>query len=368
MPDNDWSRVVNTTITDHIREVEVDILRNRKLLALLEASGRITLGHGGKDLDWRVQYRRATPQGFGMGDTMDFTQRDRWVTCVLPWRGYAVGDSITKVERLQNKGMEAIIDVFSEITDNQLEEIREFFCDELYIDGNASGNSKRIHGIESFLGSTGTPTGTAKVATNSDSYADKNTAVGDKGGTWTGTWPSGFGPSHYDYVSPPLLSWDTTGYLGAGYTKWSDNSERVLRQGIAWARRNKSKNGRMNMILMDDDMLVGFQNHFSGKETIQVRRGERISLVSLGFDDVVSLDGVECTSEFGVPPLTAYGFNVNQMGIRSLQDSVFVPEGPDYDIASKSWRFSVDFFGNAYFRPRYFCKWYPYHTNQAVVN
>lgn len=29
-----------------------------------------------------------------------------------------------------------------------------------------------------------------------------------------------------------------------------------------------------------------------------------------------------------------------------MQGQLFVPEGPDYDVASKSWRFSIDFFGN----------------------
>jgi len=42
------------------------------------------------------------------------------------------------------------------------------------------------------------------------------------------------------------------------------------------------------------------------------------------------------------------------MELRSQQAQIFVPEGPDQDIASKSWRFSVDFFGNAVFNPKFF--------------
>ena len=34
----EWSRVVNTTIAKYIRDVEVNILRNRKLLAMLEGT------------------------------------------------------------------------------------------------------------------------------------------------------------------------------------------------------------------------------------------------------------------------------------------------------------------------------------------
>jgi hypothetical protein len=36
-----------------------------------------------------------------------------------------------------------------------------------------------------------------------------------------------------------------------------------------------------------------------------------------------------------------------------MQAQVFVPEGPEFDIASKSWKFSIDFFGNLVFNPKY---------------
>ena len=50
MATTDFSRVVNTTIETYLREVEVDILRNRKLLAMLEAQGRISTGWGGDEV------------------------------------------------------------------------------------------------------------------------------------------------------------------------------------------------------------------------------------------------------------------------------------------------------------------------------
>ena len=40
--------------------------------------------------------------------------------------------------------------------------------------------------------------------------------------------------------------------------------------------------------------------------------------------------------------------------VRSQQAQVFVPEGPDQDIATKSWRFTVDFFGNTVWNPNFF--------------
>src|SRR5262245_17682091 len=142
----DWSRIVNTTIREYIRQEEPNLRRNRKLLAMLQARGRISMNHGGTDMDWKVKFKRAPVQGYADSDTLTFARRDRWKTAVLPWRGYAATDSMTKLERLKNKGTEAIIKVYEQIAPQLLEDIDDQFGDELYIDGNAAGNSLRIHG------------------------------------------------------------------------------------------------------------------------------------------------------------------------------------------------------------------------------
>ena len=41
------------------------------------------------------------------------------------------------------------------------------------------------------------------------------------------------------------------------------------------------------------------------------------------------------------------------MELRSMQAQVFVPEGPEFDIASKAWRFSLDFYGNCVYNPKF---------------
>lgn len=81
------------------------------------------------------------------------------------------------------------------------------------------------------------------------------------------------------------------------------------------------------------------------------------SLIGLGFGDVTYFEGCEVTYEYGLPPGVGYGFNLDQMELMSLQGQLFVPEGPDYDSATKSWRFSIDFFGNLWSNPRYQVKW-----------
>src|SRR5262245_40322432 len=194
----EWSRIVNTTIHEYVREVEENILRNRKLLALMRSRGRITFNHAGDLMDWKVKYKRAPMQGYADSDTLTFSRRDRWKTAQLDWRGYASTDSMTKLEKLKNKDTEAIVKVYAQITDSLLEDMEDQFGDELYIDGNAAGNTKRIHGIESFMGDTGVGALAGYIVPPSDSYAGLSTTLGNYGGAWSTSagnveWPTGNG-------------------------------------------------------------------------------------------------------------------------------------------------------------------------------
>jgi hypothetical protein len=72
---------------------------------------------------------------------------------------------------------------------------------------------------------------------------------------------------------------------------------------------------------------------------------------------VVNWDGVDITFEYGVPTGIGYGLAFGQVTLRSLQDKVFVPVGPNFNETDYSTRFSINFFGNLKFNPRYFVKW-----------
>src|SRR5262249_41119019 len=111
----EWSRIVNTTIHEFIRGAEVNVLRNRKLLALMKERGRITFNHAGDLLDWKVRYKRAPMIGYADSDTLTFSRRDRWKTAQLDWRGYAATDSMTKKEKLMNKDVAAIVKIYTEV-------------------------------------------------------------------------------------------------------------------------------------------------------------------------------------------------------------------------------------------------------------
>lgn len=353
----EWSRLVNSTISKFIKGEEINILRNRKLLAMMKSKGRITFNWSGLDMVWRVRYRRGPMQGYADSETLTFPRRDREKTATLPYRGYASTDSMTKLEKLKNKDNEAIVQLYGKIATDMMDDMGESFAEEFYVDGNAAGNGKRIHGIESYMGSGGVTR--AFVANPSDSYANLNTDLGSYGGNWTTSaiWPSGRGDAHFDFWSPILVNYTAPDVGGVGWqspTKtWNETCIEALRFGIIKAQRSKSKKGMLDTIFLEGEMYRQFVGRLDERTRIQIQSNSSNStLIKLGFTDVQNFDGVDVTWEFGIPPAVGYGFNFDEMELRSLQPQLFVPEGPDYDIASKSWRFSLDMFGNLISCPR----------------
>lgn len=371
----EWSRVVNTTTHEFIKEEEVNILRNRKLLALMESRGRVTMNHAGDLLDWKVRFKRAPMTGYADGDILSFSRQDRWKTAQLGWRGYSVVDSMTKKERLMNKNVEAIVKVYSQLAALLMEDIEDAFGEEFYVDGNAAANTKKIHGIESFFGNSGAST-KQPVGIPSDSYAGLNTDLADAGGSWTTTgttttatdWPSGTGDAHYDHWSPIVVDYTsavatsgaagTVGWSNATKT-WPNTNKEAMRYGLQKeAQRARSLRGKTDLVLLDGELYRQFGNSLDASENVYVNKGtgkpgERSNLVSLGFNDVIFFEGCEVTSEYGLPLNVGYGLNVQNLELCSLQESLFVPDGPDIDIASKSHRFSIDFFGNLRSNPKF---------------
>lgn len=360
----EWQRVVNTTIHEYVKGEESNIMRNRKLLALMQARGRVTFNHAGDKIVKRVRYKRAPMIGYTDGDTLVFSRRDRWKTTELDWRGYSVTDAMTKKERLMNKSKEAIIDIYADVGKALMDDIDDQFGEEFYVDGNATGNLKRIHGAESFFGDTGSALTNGYVMNPSDTYANLSTALGNYGGSWaqsggSTTWPTGTGDAHYDFWSPTIVSYTNASFL-ASTDNWVNNCVEALRYGIIKSKKNKTMKGMLDYITLEDELYRLYLGAQDSRQNIYITPGQnkgKANLVSLGFTDVTYFEGVEMTYEYGMPSAIGYGFNVDQAELMSLQGQLFVVDGPDYDTATKSWRTSVDFFGNMWWNPRYQVKW-----------
>lgn len=339
--------VLNTTISEYIKERENNIMRKRAFLALLKESGRISYGHSGEKMEWPVRYKRNSMIGQGHFSSNSFAQQNRHTTASLPWRSYILPEGLDKFSRLKNRGKEAIIDLYATIVDDMLDDISDQFCAKLFVDGNASGNELEIHGLDSFAGTSGVTA--AKYATASDTYGGLSTVLGNYGGSWTGTWPFGSGDAQYDFWTPLLPDWSDAGWVG-GLTTWAANAVEVLRWGIVAQQRNKNK---LDCYLFEGDLFRQFLDTLDDKERIIVRENAKNGkMPSLGFGEAVMFDGVECIWEFGVASDVVYGVTLKDIEIRSMQKQMFVANAEDFDMATSSHRFSIDFYGNARFNPR----------------
>jgi len=346
------ARALNSTISKYLRKEEVNVLRRRKLTTALKARGRIVYNDSGTDLVWRVRYKRAPLVPYGIGQTNTFSQRNKRKTATLPWRSYIVTDSMTKGERLQNRGQEAIVKIYANIVKELVEDIADHFAEELYVDGNAAGNEQKIHGLESFFGTSG-PASTGYIGTPSDTYAGHSTALGSAGGSWTGNWPDGYGDAQYDWWSPLIVDYTDASWTASTDT-WANNAEEAMRFGIINCARNDSQ---VDMVLLEKNLYRQFLDALSDRQRFNIdRRDTEDPNYSLGFSDYVMFDGVRVTWEHGLPSGVGYGISLDAMDLRSLQSQLFDNNNEDFDIASMSHRFAVDFYGNLRCNPRAFFK------------
>lgn len=347
---NDWARVAATTINNYIRDETNNVMRNRKLSALLMAKKRFSYNWSGDEMEWPVRYRQVPMKGFGPGQTRNFPQQNRHKKAHLGWRAYYASDSITKFEKLKNRGKEAIINVFDRMSKDLMEDMKEQWGEEFYLDGNAAANVLRIHGIESFLAVTGSAG--AVFGTPNDSFAGLSTVLATYGGTWTGTWPTnGKGSASYDFWSPVVVNYTSTGWAGATAT-WADNCKKALRYGIIKSKRSKASSGGLDVVIVDDEMYRLFLEKYDSSERLIAKQAT--GLTALGFSDVTNFDGTDVTYEYGIPAGVGYGFNCQEMEVRSMQDELWVADGPVYDEGTSAWRVAIDFYGNCVWNPRHF--------------
>ena len=372
-----WARTVATTMAKHIAGEENATLRRFAILALLENRGRISYDNSGFGFDWRVRYKNHEVEGNTGATQRNFQKVNQWKTASLDFRGYQVTDSITKDEFLANRGQEALIKVFDGMGDRLLSSMRQGLGQQCYVDGNASGNETKWHGIESMMGGTqsisatdGTYRTLNAADTNiapSDTYAGLSTILGNYGGDQETSviWPRGVADSEYDFWTPGIWNTLTThADMPSATDTWAGQGDEVLRAAILHSQRNQDENEAIATFTLTRQAYGVFLNLIDGKEQINIQKGAGDGLVSLGFKNVVNFDGVEVTHETGVPSTDAgsdivrgYGWNVMNMELLARESQLFVLEGPEYDIHSQSWNAVVSALGNLKCRsPRNFSK------------
>jgi hypothetical protein len=187
----------------------------------------------------------------------------------------------------------------------------------------------------------------------SDSYAGQSTELGALGGSQqSGSWPNGVADPEYDFFSP-IICQSTSTYFGG--STWKANCVAALRECIQQAKRNDTRESEIDMVLLDRRLYIDFLQAQESKERTIVAKST--GLRALGFSDVVSLDGIDVSTEYGVPGNTGYGFSVGNMELKVMESSLYVGEGPYYAEELQSYRYSCSTLANLKFKsPRNFFK------------
>lgn len=364
----DWARAANTTLAKYMRDVEPDILRNFQMLALLESGGRISYNNSGRGFAWPVQFKLHRVEG-NTGETVrQFSRVNLWKWANLDFRGYQVTDAIYNRELLENRGQEGIIKIWDGFVDRLQQSLRQGLATEPYIDGNATGNETSWHGLESMFGLNGTlnySTGAQQAANAadyvgypSDTYAGISTQLGSYGGENESgaVWPLGVADPEYDFWTPLVVNAKSSRFSGSGHT-FADQGDEAVRYANIHSQRNTMQNGQITNAFLSRDFYLDFLNLIDSKERILVQRGTESTLVSLGFKNVVQFDGIDISWETAIPNSTAYGINLGNVELMSMDDSLFRPEGPEYDLRQQSYIAVVSTLSNLKFTsPRNFWK------------
>lgn len=388
------ARSIATTTRKHLRETEEAMLRKRRLTALVERNGGVEHNVGGAGFDWPVQDRIHNAAPNDGTNRREFAPQNLYRQANMQFGGMEVKDSIRKGELLANRGREAIIRVADTMREKLEQSLMQQFAERFYDSGDDT--SYKLYGFDSFTGvktassidqafnwTSGTapvPSQTERDADDgdpimvpSDNYAGLSTVLGQYGGAQTsGGWPEGTCHPQFDFWTPLLLNTNSTffGAISSG-TGWSNNAVEAIRFGLLHSKRNTVED-EIDLILMDRTLLYELENQLlSGNERVIVTKEN--GLKSFGFGSVFEVDGVECSTEYGIPLTVgnrdaaadqslkaAYGFSTKNIKILSRFPNLFhMDEGNgDYDKETQSYDYCVEMLCQFKFKsPRNFIKW-----------
>ena len=146
----EWIGIIHSTAPKYLSGAADNTIRNRLILTLVRQKGRITFNESSHECNWDVEYAEQPVSAYGDGGTIDFSRHDLLRQLKIDWRGYKATDMMTEMERLENKGDIAIVKRYDRIMPTLTKSLRNKFCGEFFIDGYATGNENRLHGLESL--------------------------------------------------------------------------------------------------------------------------------------------------------------------------------------------------------------------------
>jgi len=329
-----------------------ETIERHPLLRLLQEKGAIKYGASGTKAKWTVKFKQLDLTPYADMDVLTFARNTVTKTAELDWRGYKLTDAISELEELQNAGSdEQIVNLFESKLDHMKSDASDQLGVEFYRDGNLAGNESRLHGIESFMGLSGTSSGASALATTiSDTYAGLSTIPGNYGGASSAD-------REYDFWSPVIVNstYSTETWATAGVSQ--------LRRAILYTNHGVGRQHQLDLFLTSraDYELLLTQLDDKQRQIIP-----SAGLAKFGFPNMVSVDGVEVTFDPDMPTsdaagdvVNAYGFNTSQMDFKLLgkKKMLWNASGDTFREENQTKRFWLGLWGNLCFKsPRHFAK------------
>lgn len=363
---DEWIGVINTTKPQYMKGASDMTIRRRLFLAMLKKKGRITYNNSGYEFRWQVEFSQPTMHQHGDGSMIDFSNHQAFQQAVLPVSGYQVSDSITMKQKAMNSGEEALINLFKTKQGRIMKKLQNGLASEIYKAGGTSGHENAIYGLETCLTERTTPAAGDRIAEPSVTYAGLSTALANQGGTWSANlttspnatlandWPDGQGDVEYDYFSPKLVNWSSTGW-GTGSTTFEDNCWRVIGQTITWLTIQGGDDGMPEICVLAPNLFQAYKNHEEAIRRISVPAK---TANDLGFSgNVLNQDGCTISADFDCPANTGYMVNTSTVEIASWMPELFWMRGPTEDPRSGfAALWASGFYGQCSLSPKYLAK------------
>lgn len=332
-------RVQKTTIARWGKRLSDLTKRKLVVFAMLKKQGLITSGCHGGQIRWPIEIKEHALQPFINGQPVAFQPLDAEENAFLPWRGYYLNDFVSKQEKLENGGEQAMVKLFDgkakKIQRNAMRRINY----EIYKDGGSAAGiaANRIHGIESFCAAGAQTVGDELATLPNDTYANLSTV------------PGALNPeTGFTKIFTPVLV-STNKQVGGANVAWSAAADEYIRFANAEGSYGQDEDENFNLCTLNQEAYLDFLNIIDGKERIQVVRGANVELVKMGFKNTVELDGLPITWDRAVPtvdeaavPLTVRGY----LWTTALMELLLLGDG---DIWKSDVTFTSTFQGDELF-------------------
>lgn len=342
----EFSRILKQMHQKYSEKLARETEQKRLLVALIKKHGRVKFKQGGSFYEWRIRYKEHPFIGIDDMEVLEWQREDTYKIALLPWREVAVKDVISKREiKLARGRKEQILNIYDDKMETLNKDFINGFSDNLWLDGNATGNTKKFHGLESIFADDNLTVDGDEFAKPADSYAGLSTAEGAFGN------PAG-DPGERAF-SPTLVN------SGFGGSNWAASADKILRKAILRTQFGNSPDLRVTFITCVQRAYRELLDLMASKERIVIEKGESNEITRLGFS-AVDFEGVPLTWEFGMPAspanpaaktLDCYGLNVNGMLLAFCGEVEDMVEGNVYfDEDQRAYKMICESLGNLIIR------------------